>query len=466
MPITTTPSGGAQGEFSTYTPIYATTLSANASSITLSNIPSTFTDLVLVINGGTTTNNQFRMNVGSSSIDSGSNYGGTQIYAYSSTVGSGRETNASNPYVGVASSTNSTHTIQFQNYSNNNSFKTWISKGGDTALSQYDISAYTWRSTSIIGTIQINTNGGTIASGTSVTLYGIKAAAPAPKATGGDLVYTDNTYWYHVFNNSGIFDVKTAMNVDYLVVAGGGGGGCDYGAGGGGAGGLRSTVTATGGGGSLESQLSLLPVQYPVVVGAGGPGGRIISGTIGSYGTTGSNSTLASISSNGGGGGAFGNQANSGSGLSGGSGGGAYGFGTESGGARTVGQGFAGGSLVSSGGPWPAGAGGGGAGAVGGNASGGATSPVATGGAGGNGVAVAITGASVTYAGGGGGTSFYNSSGSYSGGAGGGGAGVRQGSGVAGTTNLGGGGGAGGSNSAGQTGGNGGSGVVIVRYAV
>jgi hypothetical protein len=461
MAITTTPSGGAQGEFSTYTPIYSTTFSSAASSITFSNVPTTFTDLAVSIGG------KFSADISAGVYfngDTGSNYAVTRMWGNGSS-GQSSSSNGSSQISLTAGngSVISAYTFSVMNYSNATTYKTLI---GRSSQDQVSARVGLWRSTSPVTSVTFVANGGNFAAGTVITMYGIKAATPAPKATGGDQVYTDNTYWYHIFNNSGTFDVKTAMNVDYLVVAGGGGGGCDYGAGGGGAGGLRSTVTATGGGGTLESQLSLLPVQYSVAVGAGGAGGRIMSGTIGSYGVTGSNSVFSSVTSIGGGGGAFGNQANSGNGLSGGSGGGAYGFGTESGGARTVGQGYAGGSLVSSGGPWPAGAGGGGAGAAGGNASGGATSPVATGGAGGNGVAVAITGSSVTYAGGGGGTSFYNTSGSYSGGSGGGGAGVRQGSGVAGTTNLGGGGGAGASNSSGQAGGNGGSGIVIVRYAV
>lgn len=463
MPITTTPSGGPQGEFSTYTPIYATTLSSTATSVTFSNIPTTFTDLVLVFNGGENGSNrdfQLRFNG-----DTSANYSATRMLGDGSTAQSSRSTNAT--YIeGVVGNSMCAAVYNIMNYSNAAINKSVIFRIGDPT-SRTSIYSAIWRSNSPVTSITFTSESTyVINSGSTFTIYGIKAAAPAPKATGGDTVYTDNTYWYHVFNSSGIFDVKTPLTVDYLVVAGGGGGGCDYGGGGGGAGGLRSTVTATGGGGSLESQLSLSPVPYSVVVGAGGPGGRVVTGTIGSYGTTGSNSVFSSITSNGGGGGAFGNQANSGNGLSGGSGGGAYGFGTESGGARTVGQGYAGGSCVSSGGPWPAGAGGGGAGAVGGSASGGATSPVATGGAGGNGVSISITGSSVTYAGGGGGTSFYNTSGSYSGGTGGGGAGVRQGSGVAGTVNLGGGGGAGGANVITQTGGSGGSGIVVVRYAV
>jgi hypothetical protein len=161
---------------STYTPIATTTLSSNAASYTFTSIPNTYTDLVLTINGGTTTNNQFRIGVGSGSIDTSAIYSGTQIYAYSSTVGTGREVNATNPYIGVASTTTSTHIVQFQNYSNTTTFKTWLNKGGDLGQSQYDFSSYMWRSTSAIDRIQINTNSGTIASGTIFALYGIAAA--------------------------------------------------------------------------------------------------------------------------------------------------------------------------------------------------------------------------------------------------------------------------------------------------
>jgi hypothetical protein len=160
----------------TYEPIATNTLGSAASSVTFSSISGAYTDLILVINGGTTTNNQFRLNVGNGSIDTGANYGDTQLYGYSSTIGSGRETNATNPYVGVASSTNSTHIIQFMNYANTTTYKTWLNKGGDLGQSQYDLSVCTWRSTSAINIIQINTNGGNIASGTTLTLYGIASA--------------------------------------------------------------------------------------------------------------------------------------------------------------------------------------------------------------------------------------------------------------------------------------------------
>jgi hypothetical protein len=232
--------------------------------------------------------------------------------------------------------------------------------------------------------------------------------------------------------------------IDYLVVAGGGGGG-RYQAGGGGAGGLRSSVTATGGGGTLESATGVaLSTNYSVIVGAAG------NFNSGGQGGTGGNSTFSVITSLGGGGGGFGNGASNTAGNSGGSGGGGYAGNNNAGGAGTANQGFAGGA---------------GAGAAGGGGGGGAGEAGNTDGQayGGDGVAVAITGSSVFYAGGGSGGR--DNSATVPGGQGGGGTG-GQNSGTmatAGTTNTGGGGG-GGATSPDYEGANGGSGVVILRW--
>ncbi len=439
MPITTTPSGGPQGEFSTYTPIYATTLTSGVSSITFSNIPTTFTDLVIVSSNVTCSNAggfiSLRFNGDSSSL-----YSNTYITASSSSVSSGRNSGSVAYIVGDTDTSAQTMSVNhIMNYSNVTTYKTILSRCGYGSASSQAFSSL-WRSTSPVTSITLYGNGN-INSGSTFTIYGIKAAAPAPKATGGDLVYTDNTYWYHVFNNSGVLDVKTSMNVDYLVVAGGGGAQL----GGGGAGGLRSTVTATGGSGSLESQLSLIPIQYPIIVGAGGVSG-----------SSGSNSTFSTITSTGGGAGQ--SAANGFAGGSGGGGGTGAEAATRTGGAASPsGQGFAGGGT--SGGKNRASGGGGGAGAAGGDAQ-----ADQGGGPGAAGRNVAITGTSVGYAGGGGGggrSSFVNGSGtSFGGGSG----GTYTGGAEActnGTENRGGGGGGGWEQNR-----SGGSGIVVVRYPV
>lgn len=246
--------------------------------------------------------------------------------------------------------------------------------------------------------------------------------------------------------------------VDYLVVAGGGAGGPQYGAGGGGAGGLRSTMTATGGGGSLESALTLIKNQnYLVTVGAGGSSSETdpVSVT-----RKGNDSVFSTVTSHGGGGG-YG-------GSGGGGAAGGPGATSSTGAVRTYSdEGYSGGNMANGGSPGCSpyydgqlhfGGGGGGTGAVGNNATGGCGGG---GGAGGSGVAVSITGSSVTYGGGGSGGTHTGFA-STAGGAGGGGAG----GGTAGTENRGGGGG--GSHSytflGGNLGGAGGSGVVILRY--
>ena len=238
--------------------------------------------------------------------------------------------------------------------------------------------------------------------------------------------------------------------IDYLVVAGGGGGSGYVGEGGGGAGGLRSTVTATGRGGALETPLTLSKsTNYVVTVGAGGNGGPSGGGSGGA--SNGTNSIFSSITSIGGGEGRFNGSTVDNVGNGGSGGGGSFGGGaTKPGGTGTTGQGYDGGAGSDDAGGNARGGGGGGAGSAGGNAvnSGGAV------GNGGNGVAVAITGSSVTYAGGGGGG--HNGGTGGSGGTGGGGS-----NGAAGTVNTGGGGGA---SSQQSTGGSGGSGVVILRY--
>ena len=90
MPITTTPSGGPQGEFSTYTPIYAQTLSSATSSITFSNIPTTFTDLVLVFNGTRSAAGETNLRFND---DTASNYSRTFLYGDGTSAVSGRQSN-------------------------------------------------------------------------------------------------------------------------------------------------------------------------------------------------------------------------------------------------------------------------------------------------------------------------------------------------------------------------------------
>jgi hypothetical protein len=182
----------------------------------------------------------------------------------------------------------------------------------------------------------------------------------------------------------------TAINVDYLVVAGGGAGG-SYIAGGGGAGGLRTSYGNTSGGGSPSESTLILntATNYTITIGAGGS-------TASPYGNNGDDSIFATITSTGGGGG--GGRL----GLEGGSGGGSqYGDGHVTGYGNDIriagikNQGYSGSAGDTSGSTY--GGGGGGAGGPGTVGTGACTSQQG----GGPGLSVSITGVAVTYASGG-----------------------------------------------------------------
>jgi len=298
----------------------------------------------------------------------------------------------------------------------------------------------------------------------------ITATGGNQPTAGGCVV--DTNYKIHKFTGPGtlcISQVATcAANnlVSYMVVAGGGGTGKNA-PGGGGAGGYRElkspstpyTASPLDGYPSAPNRITVTATGYPIEVGAGGAGSS--SGPL--AGSSGLNSTFATITSAGGGGGA-GWPVNVA--VAGGSGGGARSNQGGSGGAgntppTTPAQGFAGGGAQSSPGCSTPYVGGGG---------GGATTVGATGnpgdGGGGTGATTEISGASVAYSGGGGGGS--NDVPSVPGGPGGTGGGGAGGNGIsvgnAGAINTGGGGGGPGASYCPNGGMAGGSGIVIIRY--
>jgi hypothetical protein len=459
----------------TYEPIIRYTLPSNTTSITLGSggqgtIPSTYTDLVLVIgnfgmdSGGSATRLKFNG-------DSGSNYSATWLVGTGSTAASSRDSSQTSmrimgAAVGPSTTNIDTAILNIPNYTSTNVYKNVLMRGS-AATEAYSLTGL-WRNTAAITSITLESYNGThnILAGSTFTLYGIANADIGAKATGGVITY-DDTYYYHTFGASGTFTPKQSLTADILVVAGGAGAG-SYRTGGGGAGGLLG----------FASQ-SLTTTGYTVTVGAGGAGGAESGSTAtGTAGNNGSDSQFGALTLVKGGG--TGGWSGSVNGVTGGSGGGAIAAPAGStAGSATSGQGSAGGT-GQWGSPYYAAGGGGGAGAAGSNGT-----SASGGGAGGNGLStysswglVTGTGQNVSgtvyYAGGGaggeftgisattakaggyggGGSTTATSSGSYSSG----------GSGVANT----GGGGAGSvsTDNANQMGrgGNGGSGVVIIRY--
>jgi hypothetical protein len=435
----------------TYVALATQTLGSAAASVTFSSIPQGYTDLVVVVsgNGAVTTGITMQFN----GVTSG--YSLTQLGGNGSSASSARRTSQSFININYSgyftTSGQSNIIVNIMNYSNTTTYKTVLCRANNAAVGT-DAIVGLFPNTSAITSVLIGNDGsGNIGAGTTFSLYGIAATSVGAKATGGT-IYSDDLYYYHVFDSTSTFTPLQSISADVLVVAGGGGGGSDTtsgnSAGGGGAGGLLA----------FASQ-ALTATAYTVTVGAGGA--RAASSSV--NGTNGVDSQFGALTLVKGGGGAA--SAATTNGSTGGSGGGAGNSGT--GGSATSGQGFAGGNgsgtIIRSGG-------GGGAGAVG-FAGGGTGSTFAQGGIGSSaysswglatGTGENVSG-TVYYAGGGGGADDGGQRGL--GGSGGGGAGATTaGGGNNGTANTGGGGGGNGVDSASSFGGSGGSGIVIVRY--
>jgi hypothetical protein len=169
----------------TYEPIATQTLSSSQTSITFSSIPSTYTDLYLVIAANEVTGNYngVVMRVGNGSADSSSVYSTTYLHGNGTTAASSRETGRTSMGLGWNLAPDSTdlkaiYNVNLMNYSNTTTFKTAVSRG-NRASQAAEAVVNLWRSTAAINTIEIFTSAGAgnqLTTGTIVTIYGIKAA--------------------------------------------------------------------------------------------------------------------------------------------------------------------------------------------------------------------------------------------------------------------------------------------------
>jgi hypothetical protein len=162
----------------TYSPIATTTLGSDTASVTFSSISGSFTDLVLVCNGGSATAETIGMRFNS---DSGSNYSSTILAGSGSAASSGRNSNQTGLTIGTngywTNDLNSTTIIQIQNYANATTYKTVLSRSNNAGVG-VDAIVGLWRSTSAINTIYLYGfySGYNFKSGSTFTLYGIASA--------------------------------------------------------------------------------------------------------------------------------------------------------------------------------------------------------------------------------------------------------------------------------------------------
>ena len=161
----------------TYTPIATQTLSGTSTNVSFTSIPSTYTDLHLVIAvGNSVAGNVVRMRVNS---DTGTNYSRTELAGNGTSVLTTRLSNQTQFNLDGNSNSSTTPTevitVELMNYANTNTYKTILTRASNTA---YATEAFVqlWRSTAAISQIDIFPQASTFVAGSTFTLYGITAA--------------------------------------------------------------------------------------------------------------------------------------------------------------------------------------------------------------------------------------------------------------------------------------------------
>jgi hypothetical protein len=165
---------------STYEPIASTTLSSPSTSITLSSIPATYTDLKIIFNtplynGGAM---NFQMNG-----DTGTNYSyaglvsdGSGVYASTGQINQNAYLLGNN-LVGATTTQPYLHQIDLFSYAGS-TFKTFLHtySGNKDGSGENNKEVGVYRSTSAITSITISSSSNPYTSGTIVTIYGILKA--------------------------------------------------------------------------------------------------------------------------------------------------------------------------------------------------------------------------------------------------------------------------------------------------
>ena len=171
----------------TYEPISTTTLTSSQSSVVFdisSSANQNYTDLVLFVGSATfTSNSSFYLQYNS---DTNANYSSTRLAGNGSGSGtSSRQSSVNGAQIGAADGQSNTVIqtciVQIQNYSNSTTYKTAIARWN---RSDAEVSATVslWRNSNAITSIEVyggygnGTKNSSMQSGTTLTLYGIKAA--------------------------------------------------------------------------------------------------------------------------------------------------------------------------------------------------------------------------------------------------------------------------------------------------
>ena len=166
----------------TYTPIATTTLGSAQSSVTFSSISGSYTDLIIACSIKLVTADYPMVRING---DSGTNYSDTSLFGNGTSVLSEIASNVNrwllslsggNTQYPTASNTYNSTILHFMNYSNSTTYKTMLARS-DNASRGTVAQVNLWRNTNAITSLVFsNLSGGNFDTGSTFTLYGIKAA--------------------------------------------------------------------------------------------------------------------------------------------------------------------------------------------------------------------------------------------------------------------------------------------------
>lgn len=160
----------------TYDSIQQSTLGTNSPSVTLSNLPTSYTDLVIICNlrATGTSSVSYRLNA-----DSGSNYSDVILYGSASpTVGSTKHSAASLAlvtYGTITSTANEFSLVKFDLMNSASSTRKTILATVANSGVEVDRAVSLWRSTNQITSMTLYASNNFVA-GSTFAVYGIKAA--------------------------------------------------------------------------------------------------------------------------------------------------------------------------------------------------------------------------------------------------------------------------------------------------
>lgn len=167
----------------TYEPIATANGNGSGTSISFSSIPSTYTDLRVIIQATSPGAGQYVSPAIQFNSDTAANYGQTLIWGDGSTTGSYRANSANKMYagpqqVGVQNTNPCIGIVDIFSYANTTTFKTGLVDASvdNNGSGSVERLVTVWRSTSAINAITVISQGDPFSTSTIVTIYGIKAA--------------------------------------------------------------------------------------------------------------------------------------------------------------------------------------------------------------------------------------------------------------------------------------------------